>query len=314
MPARRARPARAWSSCCATCTRGGSRWSRSRRRPRRRSPPRCCSTTSPPTCTRATRRTPSAAPRRWRSTATCCASCSGQEELRELIDPEALAEVEALAPAHAPRRPGEGPRRAPAGPAPARRPDAPRSARRGSAEGYSAASMLAKLARERRAVEVRIAGEERWIAAEDAALYRDALGVPPPGRPARTPSSSRCPSAMATLVRRYARTHGPFPTAQARRPLRRRPDAGACASSSGPASWSAASCSPAGASASGAIPTSCAGSGGRASPHLRQEAEAVDSAELARFLPAGRTSTRTGRRAPAPTACARRWSRSRASR
>ena len=41
--------------------------------------------------------------------------------------------------------------------------------------------MLAKLERERRAVEVRIAGEERWIAAEDAGLYRDALGVPPPG-------------------------------------------------------------------------------------------------------------------------------------
>ena len=47
-------------------------------RPPRRSPPRCCSTTSRPTCTRATRRTPSAAPRRCRSTATCCASCSAR--------------------------------------------------------------------------------------------------------------------------------------------------------------------------------------------------------------------------------------------
>ena len=52
-----------------------SRWSRSRRRPRRRSPRRCSSTTSPPTCTRATRRTPSAARRRCPSTATSCASC-----------------------------------------------------------------------------------------------------------------------------------------------------------------------------------------------------------------------------------------------
>ena len=42
----------------------------------RRSPPRCCSTTSRPTCTRATRRTPNAEPRRSRSTAICCASCS----------------------------------------------------------------------------------------------------------------------------------------------------------------------------------------------------------------------------------------------
>ena len=36
---------------------------------------RCCSTTSPPTCTRATRRCSTGAPRRWRWTATCCASC-----------------------------------------------------------------------------------------------------------------------------------------------------------------------------------------------------------------------------------------------
>ena len=39
---------------------------------------RCCSTTSRPTCTRATRPTPSGAPRRSRSTATCCASCSAR--------------------------------------------------------------------------------------------------------------------------------------------------------------------------------------------------------------------------------------------
>ncbi len=45
-------------------------------RRRRRSPRACCSTGSPPTCTRATRRWPSAGPRRWRSTGTCCASCS----------------------------------------------------------------------------------------------------------------------------------------------------------------------------------------------------------------------------------------------
>ena len=45
---------------------------------RRRSRPRSCSTTSRRTCTRATRRTPSGARRRCRSTATCCASCSGR--------------------------------------------------------------------------------------------------------------------------------------------------------------------------------------------------------------------------------------------
>jgi ATP-dependent Lhr-like helicase len=73
--------------------------------------------------------------------------------------------------------------------------------------------MLEKLERERRAVKVRIAGEERWIAAEDAGLYRDALGVPPPGG---LPDAFLEPVAepMPSLARRYARTHGPFPTAQ----------------------------------------------------------------------------------------------------
>ena len=47
------------------------------RRPRR-SRRRSCSTTWPRTCTRATRRSPSAGPARWRSIATCCASCSAR--------------------------------------------------------------------------------------------------------------------------------------------------------------------------------------------------------------------------------------------
>ena len=60
------------------CTRASCRSSRWRRRPRRRSPRRCCSTTSRRTCTRATRPTPSGAPPRCRSTASCCASCSAR--------------------------------------------------------------------------------------------------------------------------------------------------------------------------------------------------------------------------------------------
>ncbi len=55
-----------------------SRSWRSRRRSPRRSPPRCCSTTWPRTCTRGTRPAPSAAPRRCRSTASCCGSCSAR--------------------------------------------------------------------------------------------------------------------------------------------------------------------------------------------------------------------------------------------
>ncbi|MEA2386753.1 MAG: ATP-dependent helicase Lhr and Lhr-like helicase, partial [Thermoleophilaceae bacterium] len=84
---------------------------------------------------------------------------------------------------------------------------------RRTAEGYSAESMLVKLERERRAIPVRIAGEKRWVAAEDAGLYRDALGVPPPGG---LPEVFLEPveEAMLNVVRRYARTHGPFPTEQ----------------------------------------------------------------------------------------------------
>src|SRR5262249_19343963 len=83
----------------------------------------------------------------------------------------------------------------------------------GVTAGYSAKSMLDKLAAERRIAQVRIAGEERWIASEDAGLYRDSLGVPPPPGLPETFLAEH-PDAMRALVRRYARTHGPFPTGQ----------------------------------------------------------------------------------------------------
>ena len=62
--------------CSASCDRGRSGWSTSTRTRRARWRRACCSTGSPRTCTRATRRWPSGGPRRWRSTATCCATCS----------------------------------------------------------------------------------------------------------------------------------------------------------------------------------------------------------------------------------------------
>ena len=74
---RRVRPARAARGARATCASRKVRVVAGRHaRGRRRSPSRCCSAGSPSTCTRATRRWPSAGPRRSRSTATCCASCS----------------------------------------------------------------------------------------------------------------------------------------------------------------------------------------------------------------------------------------------
>jgi ATP-dependent Lhr-like helicase len=68
---------------------------------------------------------------------------------------------------------------------------------------------LDRLLRARRLLELRIAGEHRLIAVEDAARYRDALGIPlPPGLPASLIDLVAQP--VLELVRRYARTHGPF--------------------------------------------------------------------------------------------------------
>jgi ATP-dependent Lhr-like helicase len=72
---------------------------------------------------------------------------------------------------------------------------------------------LARLLRARRVLEVRIGGQPRLIAIEDAARVRDALGVPlPPGVPAAFLAAA--PDALVDIVRRYARTHGPFTVAQ----------------------------------------------------------------------------------------------------
>ena len=76
--------------------------------------------------------------------------------------------------------------------------------------------MLDDLEGERRAVEMRIGGEERWIASEDAGpvprrLRRRAAGRPAGGVPGRGPGPVRTAS-----LRRYARTHGPFTTRELR--------------------------------------------------------------------------------------------------
>lgn len=66
-----------------------------------------------------------------------------------------------------------------------------------------------ELADARRIIQVRIAGEMRYAAAEDAARLRDALGVSPPaGLPDAFLES--VPDALGDLVSRYARTHVPF--------------------------------------------------------------------------------------------------------
>jgi ATP-dependent Lhr-like helicase len=66
-----------------------------------------------------------------------------------------------------------------------------------------------RLVRARRLLDLRIAGERRLIAAEDVARYRDGLGIPlPPGLATALLEPVAHP--VIELVRRYARTHGPF--------------------------------------------------------------------------------------------------------
>ncbi|MBR7744469.1 ATP-dependent helicase [Phycicoccus sp. BSK3Z-2] len=86
-------------------------------------------------------------------------------------------------------------------------------------EGTSGAdveSWLAGLESSRQAIGVRVAGEDRWSAVEDAARLRDALGVSlPPGVPQAFLEPSEDP--LGDLVARYARTHAPFHTAEVAR-------------------------------------------------------------------------------------------------
>src|SRR5207237_522597 len=122
----------------------------------------------------------------------------GQEELRELIDPAALAEVEASL--------------RPFPQDPERLYDLLRlrgDLRSGEFDEAHAAILEA----ERRASRVPIAGEERLAAAEDAGRYRDALGiVPSPGLAGGL--LEPVPDALRSLVARWARGRGPFTTAQ----------------------------------------------------------------------------------------------------
>ena len=138
----------------------------------------------------------------------------GQEELRDLIDPAALDAVEADLQCRSPqtqatnrdglldvlRRVGDL---------------SADELRERVLDALDPATMLEELGRERRVARVRINGEERWIDANDAGLYRDALGAAPPGG---LPAAflEDVPDALSRLARRYAATHGPFTTGEVR--------------------------------------------------------------------------------------------------
>ncbi len=79
-------------------------------------------------------------------------------------------------------------------------------------EREAAPAWIAELAAQRRIIEVRIAGEPRFAAIEDAGRLRDALGVAlPTGIPAAF--TELLPDPLGDLVARYARTRCPFTAA-----------------------------------------------------------------------------------------------------
>jgi ATP-dependent Lhr-like helicase len=158
----------------------------------------------------------------------------GQSDLRELLDPEVIAQAAEELQRRTPDRhatdlegvadllrllgplttnevatrctpPPLPPASATPAPTPTPEPPAP------SAEP-AAARWLAELEASRRAIRVRIGGIEHWAAIEDAGRLRDALGIP---LPVGVPDAFLEPvdDPLGDLVSRYARTHTPFPVA-----------------------------------------------------------------------------------------------------
>lgn len=133
----------------------------------------------------------------------------GRAELRELLDPDSLAELER----ELQRLTDDRRARDAEGVADLLRLLGPlTTAEVAERATGDPAGWLDLLRTARRVVEVRLAGEERWAAVEDVGRLRDGLGVPvPPGTPEVFTEPVEDP--LADLVGRYARTHGPFTVA-----------------------------------------------------------------------------------------------------
>ena len=215
----------------------------------------------------------------------------GQEELRDLLDADAVAEVERQLRAD-PKTPDH-------------LHDALRL--RGDLRAGEYDPELARpLLDERRAVIVRIAGEERLIAAEDAGRYRDALGVmTPSGLPDAFLEGG--PESLRQLVLRYAKGRGPFTTDAGKRAVRAGRRAGARRARARRAARPRRATSRRHASGNGATPTSCAACAAR-----RSQRFAVRSRRSTRTR--SHASCRAGTASIAARACARRSSRCRRSR
>jgi ATP-dependent Lhr-like helicase len=227
----------------------------------------------------------------------------GQEELRELLDADALADLELSLQALVEERFASNPDQVH---------DLLRrlgdlsldeAGARTTGGRVEASLHLAELASSRRAVRARIGGEERWIAMEDVARYRDGVGVAaPPG----VPQAFLAPvvGALDGLLARWARTHGPFlPAEPARRwglPIGVIDDALHRLVANG--SLLSGEFRPGGAEREFCDPEVLRLLRRRSLAKLRREVEPVDPIALARFLPAwqGVSPSPSSGVAPAP--------------
>jgi ATP-dependent Lhr-like helicase len=135
----------------------------------------------------------------------------GSEAIRELLDPDVVAEIEAGLQRTDPERHV----RDTEGTADLLRFVGDLTTTEAAARGVRE-EWLTELESARRAIRVKIAGELRWVAIEDAGRLRDALGA---GLPVGVPEAFTEPVAdpLGDLLARYARTRGPFPAAAAAR-------------------------------------------------------------------------------------------------
>ena len=211
----------------------------------------------------------------------------GQEELRDLIDPGALAEVEASLM-----------------PQPRNADELHDLLRRAGdlRDGELDPGFAETLVRERRAFRARIGAADAVIASEDAGLYRDAFGVMPPGGlPESVPRGRRrCARTRPAALRAHPRpVHDPGRRLEVRaRDDRRSTPCSPCSRRA--TSSSAASSGQAASSGSGATRTCCAASAAPRSPCSADRSSRRTRQRWGASCRRGTGST-AGRR------CAKRW-------
>ena len=131
----------------------------------------------------------------------------GRSDLRDLLDPEAIADVASRVGAR-----DRSPRHA-EDVADLLRTHGPFD-RQEAVQRAIEPDWLDELVASRRAISVRIDARDHWAAVEDAGRLRDALGVAlPPGIPDAFLDLQ--PDGLTDLLARHARTHGPFTAAEA---------------------------------------------------------------------------------------------------